>query len=193
MSGDKHRSREITESVLNLHKGRGDFALTNIVSEIVLALGTTKGNAMYLKDLAKMVNLSEQRAESYIKLYLDGEHKLFRKIINEQGYVKDSLKGGIGQKSKNGVMYGLTNEGLQYFYKMPIYSRLRGSLAYNFLSKITLTSHPRNIYRRLALLTYTGGVAALAAMILPFGFVLTGLWLFLTTIIGTFMASGSTC
>ncbi|MBO3802991.1 MAG: hypothetical protein JTT11_03825, partial [Candidatus Brockarchaeota archaeon] len=171
-------------------RDRGNFALTTVVSEMVLALGTTRGNAMYLKDLAKIVNLSEQRAESYLKLYLDGEHRLFRRFTDDPGWAKGMLNGESNGK-KSGVIYALTNEGLQYFYRMPIYSRLRGSLAYNFLSRITLASHPRSIYRRLALMMYVGGVSSLAVMILPYGFILTGLWIFLTTVIGTFMATGS--
>jgi len=188
MQKEKNHSSDMMQFKLDLQKDRGNFNLTNVVSEMILALGTAKGNAMYLKDLAKVVNLSEQRAESYLKLYMDGEHRLFRRFIDSWG--KGASNSDVESKTSTKVMYALTNEGLQYFYKMPIYARLRGSLAYNFLSRITLTSQPRHIFRRLALLIYVGGVSSLAAMIFPFGFLLTGLWLFLTAIIGTIMASG---
>jgi len=180
------------QSRMDLEKGQGSFAMTAMISEIVLALGTARGNAMSLRQLAKAVNLSEQRTESYLKLYIDREPRLFRRFVDEPGVARGTSMVGISLRAKTEPMYGLTNEGLQYFSKMPVYTRLKGSLAYRFFSRLTMTAYPRSIYRRLALLAYVGGVASMALMILPYGFIITGLWLFITTIIGTLMASGPT-
>lgn len=186
---DRYSLVDSEQSRVDLEKGQGNFALTAMISELVLALGTAKGNAMSLRELAKITNLSEQRTESYLKLYNDREPRLFKKFVDDPSWTKGSMA-VIGMRAKAEPMYGLTNEGLQYFSKMPVYTRLKGSLAYRLLSKITMTSYPRSIYRRLALLAYAGGVASMAFMILPYGFIITGLWLFITTIIGTVMASG---
>jgi len=186
---DRYSLLDAKQSRMDLEKGQGNFAITAMISEIVLALGTAKENAMSLRDLAKAVNLSEQRTESYLKLYIDRDPKLFRRFVDEPG---NTSVVGISLRAKAEPIYGLTNEGLQYFSKMPVYTRLKGSLAYRFLSRITMTAYPRSIYRRLALLAYVGGVASMALMILPYGFLITGLWLFITTIIGTLMASGPT-
>ena len=188
--GDRYSLAEANQLRFDLEKGQGNFALTAMISEIVLALGTAKENAMSLMELSKIVNLSEQRTESYLKLYIDNEPKIFKKFADEPGMTSGSSMVAIGLRSKAEPMYGLTNEGLQFFSKMPVYTRLRSSLAYRLLSKITMTAYPRSIYRRLALLAYAGGVASMALMILPYGSIITGLWLFITTIIGTVMASG---
>lgn len=189
---ERYSLLDAKQSRMDLEKGQGNFAMTAMISEIVLALGTARENAMSLRELAKAVNLSEQRTESYLKLYIDREPKLFRRFVDEPSVAKNTSIVGISLRAKAEPMYGLTNEGWQYFSKMPVYTRLKGSLAYRFLSKITMTAYPRSIYRRLALLAYAGGVASMALMILPYGFIITGLWLFITTIIGTIMASGPT-
>jgi len=189
---DRYSLLDAKQSRMDLEKGQGNFAMTAMISEIVLALGTARGNAMPLRQLAKAVNLSEQRTESYLKLYIDREPRLFRRFVDEPSVARGTSMVGISLRAKAEPTYGLTNEGLQYFSKMPVYTRLKGSLAYRFLSRITMTAHPRSIYRRLALLAYVGGVASMALMILPYGFIITGLWLFITTIIGTLMASGPT-
>lgn len=178
--------------------GQGNFAVAVTVSEIIFALGTANENTMPLRKLAKMIELSEQRAESYLKLYLHGEPKLFRRFVSEPGWVKVLTGMGIRVDARPEPAYGLTNEGLQYFYKMPIYARLRDSASYRLLSKITMTNNPRGMLKRLMFFASVGGVASACLAFgiiltgiafMPFGLAVAGLWLFFMAFVGMVTAT----
>ncbi|MEM1573616.1 MAG: ArsR family transcriptional regulator [Candidatus Methanomethylicaceae archaeon] len=137
---------------------------SSVLSQIIIALATSKRNRMTIKEIARTVGLSPQRAQSYLDLYVDRNPSFFKKYIDETRFSRFISKLGISSK-KYEVYYSLTKEGLQQFYKMPIYLKMKQSLAYKILSKITFTKNPKIIFRRLNMLFYSLGFASALAMI----------------------------
>ena len=161
------------------------FPMAAVLSELILILGTAKGNVMTRKDIAKAVGLSEQRTESYLEVYLNGNARLFRKYTESPKFTRLSARLGIPVNSrKTDTVYGLTNEGLQYFYRLPSYARLKQSMVYKLLSKITRTSHPKSIFKRLTMLLCCGGAISVASLLMPFGYIASAIWLFSTLFVG---------
>ena len=161
------------------------FPMAAVLSELIMILGTAKENIMTRKDLAKAVGLSEQRTESYLEVYLNGNPRLFRKYAESPKMTRLATQLGVPLKTrKTETVYGLTNEGLQYFYRMPSYARLKQSVVYKLLSKITRTSHPKSIFKRLTMMLCGGGALSVASLLLPFGYIASAIWLFSTLFVG---------
>jgi DNA-binding HxlR family transcriptional regulator len=156
------------------------FPIAAVVSELILILGTVKGNIMSRKDLANAVGLSEQRTESYIEVYLNGSTKLFRKYTDAPKIVRLMAKFGLRSKTKKTeTIYGLTNEGIQHFYKLPTYTKLKQSATYKLFSKITFSSQPKNIFKRLNMMLFVGGATTIALFQYPFNSLTSGIWVFI--------------
>ncbi|MDD1776214.1 MAG: helix-turn-helix domain-containing protein [Candidatus Methanomethylicus sp.] len=49
----------------------GAFSMASVTAQLLLALGTSKGNRLAIKKLAGVVGLSTQRTESYLDVYLN--------------------------------------------------------------------------------------------------------------------------
>lgn len=159
------------------------FPMAAVLSELILLLGTSKGNVMDRRKIAKALGLGEQRTESYIEVYLNGSPKLFRKYTESSLSARILSRLGMTSKKMNTV-YGLTNEGLQYFYKLPSYTKLKQSLVYKLLSKITGTSHPKSIFKRLTIMLCGGGIVSVLSLMMPWGFISSGILLFTTAFVG---------
>ncbi|MEM2002957.1 MAG: hypothetical protein QXT77_09955, partial [Candidatus Methanomethylicaceae archaeon] len=80
--------------------------------------------------------------------------------------------------------YALTQEGLQHFYKLPIYLKLKQSLAYRILSKLTLTTNPRSIFRRLNFLLYGCGLISAISIALQISPIVPWAWAVFSLIVG---------
>jgi len=166
-------------SFLGMQNDANAFPMAAVVSELILTLGTAKGNIMSRKDLAKAVGLSEQRAESYLEVYLNGPTKLFRKYTDAPKMVRLMSKFGLRSKTKKmETIYGLTNDGMQHFYRLPTYAKLKQSIAYKFFSKMTFSSQPKNIFKRLNMILCAGGATAIALFQYPFNSFTSGIWVF---------------
>ena len=169
-----------SKSFLGMQNDINTFPIASVVSELILILGTAKGNIMSRKDLAKAVGFSEQRAESYLEVYLNGSTKLFRKYTDVPKIVRLLQKFGLRTKTrKMETIYGLTEEGMQYFYRLPTYMKLKQSVTYKLLSKITLTSQPKNIFKRLNILLCAGGATIIALFKYPFSSFASEIWVFI--------------
>ncbi len=177
----------IPTSVLNTVDA-STFPIAAVTSEIVMALGSEKGNAMSCKRLAQILGLSEQRVESYLEVYLNGTPKLFRQYMEYPRWVRVLSKLGLKiRQKKMQSFYGLTSEGLQYFYRLPSYSKLKHSLSYRILSMLTKTTHPRVMLKRLTIMLCIGGALSIGSLLIPFGYITTSVWLFTTVFIGSIM------
>ncbi|MBC7120509.1 MAG: MarR family transcriptional regulator [Candidatus Methanosuratus sp.] len=120
------------------------------LSQLLFALGTAKGNALPLSEIASIMGLSEQRTESYLELFMKSEPRLFRRYTDDPSWVKHLRKLGLKLRTKKReTFYGLTQEGLQYFYKLPSYNRIRRSKSYKMLSTLTRSNSPREIVKKL--------------------------------------------
>ncbi len=162
------------------------FTLASALSQVLFALGTSKGNSLPLPELARIMGLSEQRAESYLEVFMKSEPRLFRRFTDYPLWSKALRRIGIDVKPKRLVVhYGLTQDGLQHFYKLPAYNRVRRSKTYRFLSSIVLTSSPKGIVRRLILLLLVGETFSLFGMLVPIDLRITSFWLAFTILVGS--------
>ena len=160
--------------------------LASALSQVLFALGTSKGNSLPLPELARIMGLSEQRAESYLEVFMKSEPRLFRRFTDYPWWSKALRRIGINSKPKRLVVYyGLTQDGLQHFYRLPAYSRVRRSRTYKFLSSIVFTSNPKGIVRRLILLLLVGEIFSLFGMVVPIDFRITSFWLAFTILVGS--------
>jgi hypothetical protein len=57
-------------------------------------------------------------------------------------------------------------------------------MIYKLLSKMTGTSHPKSIFKRLTLMLCVGGIASVLSLLLPWGFISSGILLFATAFVG---------
>ena len=133
--------------------------LASVASQIVAIMGTAKGCRMSLREIAQAIGLSPQRAQSYMDLYVDGEPKLFKRYVDETPLSRALSRLGIKLRRYE-TYYALTKEGIAQFYRLPTYTKLRQSLAYRVLSRITGTNNPKSIFRRLNLFLYCCGLAS---------------------------------
>jgi len=161
------------------------FPIAAITSELVMVLGSERGNVMSSRRLARTVGLSEQRLESYLEVYLNGTPKLFRQYMDRPAWAKVLSKLGLKSGTrKMETYYGLTSEGLQYYYRLPSYSKLKNSLSYRVLSRLVGTTHPKAMFKRLTLMLCLGGIVSVELLLIPFGYITTSLWLFATVFVG---------
>jgi len=147
-----------------------DLPLAAVLSRVLFALGMAKGNCLSLKSLSDIMGLSHQRTESYLEAFMNWEQKLFRRYMDEPGWVKALRRLGLRAGTKRlEPVYALTQEGLQQFYRLPSYMRLKRSLAYRVLSRITATPDPHGIFRRIGLAFLITGMLLLVFRALDVG------------------------
>jgi DNA-binding MarR family transcriptional regulator len=128
------------------------------LADAILALGTSRSNALTLSDIADAMKLSPERAKTYIEMFSDRRSgvKLFKKVEKELKMLKliAALLKPFGIKMRTAVeMYRLTEEGLTVFYKQPYYLKYKKSLAAKIVTKVFGTAHPRLVLKRMTLVT----------------------------------------
>jgi len=128
------------------------------LADAILALGTSRSNALTLSDIADAMKLSPERAKTYIEMFSDRRSgvKLFKKVEKELKMLKliAALLKPFGIKMRTTVeMYRLTEEGLTVFYKQPYYLKYKKSLAAKIVTKAFGTAHPRLVLKRMTLVT----------------------------------------
>jgi len=125
--------------------------------DVLVALGTSKGYELPLNTLASVTRLSPATLEDYLKLYVEDELKLFKRVVRS---------GRLGGKR---VVYRLTDEGLKVYHRLPEYVKYRGSIAAAVLRILTRSGHPRITLKRVALALALGSAAtsALVAVLAP--------------------------
>ncbi len=146
-----------------------EFPLLYYTYDGVIALGLAGDDGLSAKELGRILNLSEQRAITYFDLFSSTPGAtLFKKI--------DQGSGGRGGPGK--VRYTLTEEGKRVFRLLPSYNKMRLSIPFKILRFITMATHPRQVYSRLAIITAIGSAVSLcataSAVLHPF----TGIWLY---------------
>ncbi len=103
------------------------------IYKALIAMGFTQKNYMSLKDLAKHMGLSMDRAKSYLDAFSASPSRLFRRI-----------------SSPTGVYYKLDNEGKRIFYYSSHYMASKKSKLYRFLSRVFKTPWIDEIIAKLS-------------------------------------------
>ena len=98
----------------------------------LVSLALAPGSMLSLKELAKVLELSPDRARSYLDLFSRPPSRLFRKILPPTG----------------GTYYRLEDGGLRLFYRTP-HARLARSRIYRFLARLLNEYWPERIRAKL--------------------------------------------
>ena len=159
------------------------FPLTSVAAQVITIMGTSKDYRMSLKEIAQTIGLSPQRIQSYMDLYVDGEPKLFKRYTDETPLSKALSKLGIKLRRYE-TYYALTREGLAQFYRLPIYTKLKHSLAYRILSRITGTNNPKSIFRRLNFFLFGCGLISAISIALQLSPVVPLMWALFSASVG---------
>ncbi|MEJ5292622.1 MAG: MarR family transcriptional regulator [Candidatus Methanosuratincola sp.] len=169
--------------------------LAVVLSRVLFALGMSKGNCLSLKSLSDVMGLSQQRTESYLEAFMNWEPKLFRRYMDETAWAKVLRRLGLKGGAKHlEPVYALTQEGMQHFYRLPSYMRLKRSFAYRVLRRITNTPDPRGIFRRIMFFLVFSQAISLLGFISFLNPLITSFWLLLGALIGVFaLVNGLIC
>ncbi|MGC8936755.1 MAG: hypothetical protein ACP5KV_05255 [Candidatus Methanomethylicaceae archaeon] len=156
---------------------------TSVISQIITVMGTSKDCRMTLKEIARAIGLSPLRAQSYMDLYIERAPQLFKKYADETKLSKLLSKIGIKLRRYE-TYYALTKEGLQYLNRLPLYIKLKQSLVYRILSKVTGTSNPKSIFRRLNFLLYACGLISAISIALQVSPLVPWMWALFSASVG---------
>ncbi len=140
--------------------------------DVVIALALAPKNTLPLETLSKIVGLSQQRLDDYLR--------------SLQSLSSTTLLSRV--PTRKGIYYKLTEEGMKVFKSMPTYLKLKNNKGLKILALIARTGHPREVLRRVALITAVGSAAlTLALLLLPYNilFEMTSciIWSFISTLI----------
>lgn len=138
------------------------------LNEVLVALGTAKGHALSLQELANVLNLSVERAQSYLAIY---SQPCMGRLVEEyvvRSRLKEALrKLGFNVKSTK-VMYRLTKQGKALFYRHPFYMKTKASRSYRLLRRLFGAGHPLTLYKRAFHTTLCASmIIGCAALALP--------------------------
>ncbi|RLG74623.1 MAG: hypothetical protein DRO12_06580, partial [Thermoprotei archaeon] len=163
-----------------------EFTQHIYVADALIAIATSRRGELDLGTIARLLNLSKARAQTYLDMYSEKGRplRLFRR------YIKPSLLrrilGFFGvNKGRWNIYYRLTSEGLHMFYRMPHYVKFKHSIPARILSLITGVGHPKLIYRRLSLIITLGNLALIISAFAGFAWVTipVAMWLVATSIL----------
>lgn len=132
--------------------------------ETLLALGTAKNNELSLIALAKVNGISPQRLSIYLDPYADtkSEIRLFKKTRKETILTK--IRSILFKSRRSEVYYRLTSIGLESFYRLPIYTKVKNNRFAHIVIKIFGTYSPKLVLYRLATI-HSVSMAALTVLI----------------------------
>ena len=170
-----------------------NLATFNYVYDVLITLGSAKDNELPLNKLSRFVDLSPQRLQSHLDLYLYSsvpesllEQCLFKKFMKPTGLklLRNFLAKVFGLKLKDQELYyKLTKEGLKIYKGLPYYTKMKNSLAMKVLKTLTGASHPRLILKRLSIILCVGTVVSSSISSLPYGLIIAKSWLFIALLI----------
>ncbi len=132
--------------------------------ETLVALGTAKNNELSLTALAKVNGISPQRLSIYLDPYADtkSEIRLFKKTRKET--ILTRVKSILFKSRRSEVHYRLTSIGLESFYRLPIYTKVKNNRFAHIVIKIFGTYSPKLVLYRLATI-HSISMATLTALI----------------------------
>jgi len=151
------------------------FRLIELIEEIpllfntydaIIAIGLSGNKGLSSKKLANLFGLSEQRAITYLDLFTDAKGAtLFKKKLSGEGANEE-------------VRYYLSENGQRILKLLPMYNQLKSSYSFRVLRTITMSTHPRQVYLRTAILAVFGSVLLLIdRIVLPTIPILSAIWI----------------
>jgi len=134
----------------------------NYLHDTLVALGTSRNQELPLSELANATGISGQRLMMYLEPYADrkSDVRLFRKIRKESLLTK--LKNKLFGTKHTDVYYRLTNLGMETFYRLTVYSRIKNNKMLRMLTKIFGNYHAKLILRKISIINTLASLAIIA-------------------------------
>lgn len=138
----------------------------NYIHDALVALGTSRRNELSLSTLSQIIGLSPQRLTMYLDPYAEprSEVRLFKKYRREVFLQKITNK--LFGKTKTEVHYRLTSLGMETFYRLSIYMKIKNNIILRALIKLFGNYSPKLILKRIMLVNIVLGGIALAMLVL---------------------------
>ena len=164
----------------------------NYIHDTLVALGTSRRNELSLSTLSQIIGLSPQRLAMYLDPYAEprSEVRLFKKYRRESFTQKITNK--LFGRTKTEVHYRLTSLGMETFYRLSIYSRIKGNSVLRFLIKVFGNYSPKFVMRRLSVInTVLGSVALATLLIIPsLSYMFLAIWASYNVVLGALITVG---
>jgi len=164
----------------------------NYIHDTLVALGTSRRNELSLSTLSQIIGLSPQRLAMYLDPYAEprSEVRLFKKYRKEAFTQKITNK--LFGKTKTQVHYRLTSLGMETFYRLSLYSRIKGNPILRLLIKVFGNYSPKLVMKRTAMVNMVLGSIALATLLaMPsLAYMLLALWASYNIVLGTLIVVG---
>ena len=137
------------------------------LAKIIIALGSSRKGYLSMKELARVVGLSQERLQSYMEPYMSAtaEVKLFKKIrkpVKLEPLYRILKSFGIRVSTVTSYVT-LTDEGRLLYYRLPVYVKLKHNFAARLVVKLFGSYAERLVLRRFSILTCVLALLSIAA------------------------------
>ena len=150
----------------------------NYIHDTLVALGTSRRNELPLATLSRIIGLSPQRLTMYLDPYAEprSEVRLFKKYRKEV-LMRKIINKLLG-KTRTEIHYRLTSLGMETFYRLSIYTKIKNNTMLKLLIRLFGNYSPKLVLRKLSLIHVVFGGLSLALLItLPmFSHLTLALW-----------------
>lgn len=164
----------------------------NYLHDVLVALGTSRKKELSLKELSNATGISGLRLMMYLEPYTDrkSDIRLFRKIRKESFITK--IKNKLLGTKQTDVFYRLTNLGLETFYRLTAYSKIKRNRLLRIIIRILGNYHTNLVLRRISTINLLISLAiVLSSFIsLNLGLYLSFLWTLVMLLASIFLLVG---
>ncbi len=124
----------------------------NYLHDVLVALGTSRNKELSLNELSKATGISGLRLMMYLEPYTDrkSDVRLFKKVRKESFITK--IKNKLFGTHHTDVYFQLTGLGLETFYRLTVYSKIKNNKLLSILVKIFGNYHTKLILRKMSLI-----------------------------------------
>jgi len=164
----------------------------NYLHDVLVALGTSRKKELSLKELSNATGISGLRLMMYLEPYTDrkSDIRLFRKIRKESLITK--IKNKLLGTKQTDVFYRLTKLGLETFYRLTAYSKIKRNRLLRIIIRILGNYHTKLVLRRISTINLLISLAiVLSSFIsLNLGLYLSFLWTLVMLLASIFLLVG---
>lgn len=120
--------------------------------EVLIALGTAKRHELPLETLANIAGISPQRLTVYLDPYSDSksEIRLFKRIKRDR--ITSKVTYLLLGRRRSQIYYKLTGLGLELYYRLPIYMKLKNNRFVDIVRKFFGYYSPKSVLFKLSLI-----------------------------------------
>lgn len=161
----------------------------NYLYDVIVALGTSRSRELPLSTLSKIAGISEQRLAMYLEPYVSpkSDIRLLRKIHKETLLLK--IRNFLLGTRKTATFYILTSLGMETFYRLPVYTKIKNNPILKIITQIFNSYSPKLILHRTSLMNVVLGsmVVSLSLLIPGIAPIIALCWAILWMLLGTLL------